>query len=648
VVATDNNGSCTYPAANYLTCDGSCINDADADGVCDENEVPGCTDALACNYDTTATDENATCTYPATGYLNCDGSCINDTDGDGVCDENEVPGCLDPTACNYDATATDSGTCSYTAPALIIGAIQNESCSQGLGSIQVLNFDQFDSLQIINQNQVIVSNSTILNLVSGNYLVVGMQTASCVSDTVNIVIAYNGDCIPVAVNDSLIINEDAGLTQLNLLNNDLDGDNNLDVTSVDIDPITPGNQTTSSGIEGDWSVDGTGMLSFTPAPNYFGVATRLYVVSDLTGLISNQAVIHIEVLPVNDAPVISPETLTIDMDVNQTTTICFDVTDVDGDAVFVNSWMMLEGLGMIDDNILNDYCFDFTALGWQIPTSIMVVMCDNGSPSLCDTSWVTINVHPLKPIAFDDHITSNDGLVNIDVALNDSLFGDENFVISIIDSTDFGRVDLDTSLISYQPDWSYCGLDSMTYSLCNSFGMCDTATVYFEVTPVDSDLDGIPDYIETTTLDVDGDGIFNHLDDDSDGDGLKDSEESGMTELCSPTLSDCNGNGIPDYIDFNNCIPDLEIPEGFSPNGDGVNDSWVIPGIENYPGNSVVIYNRWGNQVYSAEPYDNAWNGQCNESGTIGGQTLPEGTYFFVFKSERNATAKQGYIYIKR
>jgi gliding motility-associated-like protein len=336
------------------------------------------------------------------------------------------------------------------------------------------------------------------------------------------------------------------------------------------------------------------------------------------------------------------------MDVNQTTTICFDVTDVDGDAVFVNSWMMLEGLGMIDDNILNDYCFDFTALGWQIPTSIMVVMCDNGSPSLCDTSWVTINVHPLKPIAFDDHITSNDGLVNIDVALNDSLFGDENFVISIIDSTDFGRVDLDTSLISYQPDWSYCGLDSMTYSLCNSFGMCDTATVYFEVTPVDSDLDGIPDYIETTTLDVDGDGIFNHLDDDSDGDGLKDSEESGMTELCSPTLSDCNGNGIPDYIDFNNCIPDLEIPEGFSPNGDGVNDSWVIPGIENYPGNSVVIFNRWGNQVYSAEPYDNSWNGQCNESGTIGGQTLPEGTYFFVFKSERNATAKQGYIYIKR
>ena len=232
--------------------------------------------------------------------------------------------------------------------------------------------------------------------------------------------------------------------------------------------------------------------------------------------------------------------------------------------------------------------------------------------------------------------------------MNDTLYGDQNFTVTIIDSTDFGRVDLDTSLISYQPDWSYCGMDSMTYSVCNSFGMCDTATVYFEVVPADSDLDGIPDYIETVTADIDGDGVYNYLDEDSDGDGLSDAEESGMTELCSPTLSDCNQNGIPDYIDFNNCVPDLEIPEGFSPNADGVNDNWVIPGIENYPGNSMVVFNRWGNQVYSAEPYDNSWNGECNEAGTLGGNALPEGTYFYIFKSDRNASVKQGYVYIKR
>jgi gliding motility-associated-like protein len=95
-----------------LNCDGTCINDTDADGVCNEIEVAGCTDATACNYNANATDEDNTCTYPAQSYLNCDGTCINDTDADGVCNETEVAGCTDATACNYDATATDDdGSC---------------------------------------------------------------------------------------------------------------------------------------------------------------------------------------------------------------------------------------------------------------------------------------------------------------------------------------------------------------------------------------------------------------------------------------------------------------------------------------------------------------------------------------------------------
>jgi hypothetical protein len=112
--ATDDDASCTYPLQTYLNCDGSCMNDADNDGVCNENEVPGCTDELACNYNATATDDDASCTYPSQTYLNCDGSCINDADNDGVCNENEVPGCTDPLACNYNSNATDDdASCTY-------------------------------------------------------------------------------------------------------------------------------------------------------------------------------------------------------------------------------------------------------------------------------------------------------------------------------------------------------------------------------------------------------------------------------------------------------------------------------------------------------------------------------------------------------
>ena len=67
------------------------------------------------NYDANATVDDGTCEYPTDPILDCDGNCINDADGDGTCDENETIGCMDVAACNYNANATDDdGTCEYT------------------------------------------------------------------------------------------------------------------------------------------------------------------------------------------------------------------------------------------------------------------------------------------------------------------------------------------------------------------------------------------------------------------------------------------------------------------------------------------------------------------------------------------------------
>ena len=112
VTANTDDTSCVYAEEGY-DCDGVCLNDADGDGVCDEFEIAGCQDAGACNYNADATDEDGSCTYAEEGY-DCDGNCLNDADGDGVCDEFEIEGCTDGEACNYDVDATDdNGSCTY-------------------------------------------------------------------------------------------------------------------------------------------------------------------------------------------------------------------------------------------------------------------------------------------------------------------------------------------------------------------------------------------------------------------------------------------------------------------------------------------------------------------------------------------------------
>ena len=57
-------------------------------------EIAGCTNETACNYDAAATDDDGMCEY-AEEYYDCDGNCLNDADGDGVCDELEIAGCTD-------------------------------------------------------------------------------------------------------------------------------------------------------------------------------------------------------------------------------------------------------------------------------------------------------------------------------------------------------------------------------------------------------------------------------------------------------------------------------------------------------------------------------------------------------------------------
>lgn len=77
-----------FPNQGYA-CDGSCINDADGDGVCDENEVAGCLDSTACNYNADATESNDSLCLFEDEAKECGGTCMADQDEDGICDDTD-------------------------------------------------------------------------------------------------------------------------------------------------------------------------------------------------------------------------------------------------------------------------------------------------------------------------------------------------------------------------------------------------------------------------------------------------------------------------------------------------------------------------------------------------------------------------------
>lgn len=105
------------------------------------------------------------------------------------------------------------------------------------------------------------------------------------------------------------------------------------------------------------------------------------------------------------------------------------------------------------------------------------------------------------------------------------------------------------------------------------------------------------------------------------------------------TDPDVNDNGIwneaVDNVPTVLLVPITEslfVPEGFSPDGDNINQYFVIQGLPTDGDNTITIFNRWGNKVYQKANYDNTWDGTPNVAGTLGKDKLPPGTYYYVLE----------------
>ena len=363
-------------------------------------------------------------------------------------------------------------------------------------------------------------------------------------------------------------------------------------------------------------------ITYVPNPGFTGTDSFEYTVCDSNGNCST-ATITVIVSPSgidldsdNDGIVDSFEDLNADNDNDPST----NPTDTDGDSI--PDYLDIDS----DNDGIPDNVEAQPALGYITPS-----MADANGNGLDDAYEIDGNVG-LIPVDSD-----NDGIP--DYVDDDS---DDDNVPDAIEGHDQNHDGIaDVELIGSDKDND--GLDD----------------AFEGETVIDIDVNDEIDDPSLALPDTDSDGILDFRDSDDDDDGIETMDED-LDGDGNYANDDSNENGIPNYLD-----PDLgessvveeevDVINVITPNGDGVHDTLEINGLENYPNNTVRIYNRWGVMVYQTRAYDtsgNVFDGTSQGRVTVDQDNkLPVGTYFYVIDyQDQGGNTKQltGYIYINR
>jgi gliding motility-associated-like protein len=222
------------------------------------------------------------------------------------------------------------------------------------------------------------------------------------------------------------------------------------------------------------------------------------------------------------------------------------------------------------------------------------------------------------------------------------------------------------STVTVSPNTFTCanlGANTVTLTVTDASGNTATATatvtvsIDFTVTG-DNDLDGTPDNCDpdddndgildgndncpllanANQLDTDSDGTGDVCDDDDDNDGVLDGYDN-CPLTYNPDQNDRDNDGLGDECD----TVEINVSQAITPNGDGINDTWIIYNIENHPNHIVRLYNRWGEEVMYARNYRNDWS--CNHVNRT--NALPSSSYYYQIDLDGDGTVEHdGWIYI--
>lgn len=106
------------------------------------------------------------------------------------------------------------------------------------------------------------------------------------------------------------------------------------------------------------------------------------------------------------------------------------------------------------------------------------------------------------------------------------------------------------------------------------------------------------------------------------------------------TVTDNNGCTATQTINITSHCDDIHLPNAFTPNGDGINDTWIIEGLQGDLTTTVKVYNRYGENVFQSTGYAIPWSGNFN------GKKLPAGVYYYVISAHASNKVINGTVTI--
>ena len=424
------------------------------------------------------------------------------------------------------------------------------------------------------------------------------------------------------------------------------------ITTEDVD----GDLVTVSAIGlPSWLTLSGNTLSGTPTEGDTGSEITITATDDGDGTLTATQIFTIVVTPVNDAPTITSTVVTTATeDIAYTYTITTE--DVDGDVVTVSasglpSWLTLT------DNTLSG-----TPTEGDTGSEITITATDDGDGALTATQIFTIVVTPVNdaPVAVDDITTvlEDAEATSIDVLANDTDEEGDPLTLLSVTTSGTGTVTVDGALLEYTPAADFNGTEEVSYTVSDGL-LTSAGMLTITVTPVNDppiaieDIASVLENAFMTSIDV----ISNDIDVDGDILSLTAVSYSGLgtvvvnvdefsvdytpapnfigTEVINYSVTDgiLSSEGVlkinvitPEEIQITK--PELNIPKFFTPNGDGINDTWNIKwnNVSNYRIIEVNIYNRYGKILKKLTSFDNGWD------GTYNGKLMPPNDYWVAIK----------------